>query len=402
MKSSGFTLVELAITLFLAGIVAAATLPNYIDQWNQKKTDIAAAEIWTLVEGAQRYMMDTVKYGDPNTGEGKWPNQDNPTTPCARAINTLRTEGLIAGVKQKSLWGSYITRCPLINGTRNFQVRLDTNNADYALVLTNTLPNTELRPNSTDTIVTSVSTPVIIPALKDYLRRDGSEPMTGNLNMAGNKVIGLSELLLTNNDRIGIDGGGHSSIELSGSNATNDTPYIDFHFKKDVDYNTRIINNGDKRLSIKGDGGTVTLNVEGNIETRGMTSTGSITTAGMTSTGNIATTGMTSTGSITTAGMTSTGNIATTGMTSTGSITTAGMTSSGNIATTGMTSTGNITTAGVTSTGIITAPNLTVGTCQLETNWNTIADSWQRYWFPWVGRVWLATDLKTYRMLYCR
>ncbi|MBT4838894.1 MAG: prepilin-type N-terminal cleavage/methylation domain-containing protein [Methylococcales bacterium] len=262
-KHQGFTMVELLITLFLGGMVTAAMVPNYADEWNERRANIAAAEVWSIVEASQKFIVDNTT----------WPDQANN---CAGAFATLGA-AYLGGMDATSPWGTtYTTSCNNANPV-SFSVSIATS-GEYAGFLVNSLPATTA---SGATTTTTVPTPSGLPGLQALLPLDGSRAMTGALDMGNNNinnVVNLSAINVTASNNVTspfIDttdlrstrnvfwAGGTStsegpllkndqggSIELGGTQ-NNSTSYIDFHRSAGQDFNTRIINDLDNRLTIR-------------------------------------------------------------------------------------------------------------------------------------------------------
>ena len=86
-KQAGFTLVELSFVVLILGILAVSYNRFILDNWRKKKTDITAAEVWTIGTAAQKYSSDL------NT----WPDQANS---CAGAFAILIAQGYLANIDQ--------------------------------------------------------------------------------------------------------------------------------------------------------------------------------------------------------------------------------------------------------------------------------------------------------------
>jgi len=193
----GFTLVELTVVMLILLTVTAATVPNYVEDIHKARTEATINEVWNIIDGAQNFVANN----------GNWPDESNG---CADALSTMRAAtGYIDGVEDESPWhdptdnpdGDYDTSCT----TDNFTVTVTTD-PEWAGLVANTLPATEIAGAET---TTSVPVPGEVPGLASLLPRDGSRPMTGDLDMDGNNVENAgnvaAESVQTIND---IDAGG--------------------------------------------------------------------------------------------------------------------------------------------------------------------------------------------------
>lgn len=113
-------------------------------------------------------------------------------------------------------------------------------------------------------------------ALAGFLLRNGTLPMTGNLDTGGNSIVNVG-----NGSQFNSDQGG--SIELGGNNTTagSGTPYIDFHLAGQgvQDFNVRLINDSNNNLSVVGTTGNANLTV-GGVTATGTVSAGALATPG--------------------------------------------------------------------------------------------------------------------------
>lgn len=165
-KLSGFTIIEVMVVLFLMGIIAAATLPNLAEEFNEKRTDVTSAEVWMIAQAAQKYAADN---------SGDWPDDTNN---CSDAITAL-TPDYLQNVDSSSPWDTtYLTDCT--GSTFSVEVQTD---SDWAGVMANSLPAASVN-GAGDTTTVAVPLPASVPALAGLLHRnyDSSNPEHNQMN----------------------------------------------------------------------------------------------------------------------------------------------------------------------------------------------------------------------------
>jgi type IV pilus assembly protein PilE len=131
IKNSGFTLIELMITIAIIGILAAVALPVYSDYVRRGKVPEATTNLATMRVQMEQYYQDNRNYGtDPNCGVGN-PSSENFTYTCdldadgqsfvitASGIAGRGTDGMTytinqAGTRGSTAWGSTSTTCWII------------------------------------------------------------------------------------------------------------------------------------------------------------------------------------------------------------------------------------------------------------------------------------------------
>lgn len=191
MNQSGFTIYELIIVMIVMSILVVPFVNQQVNKFEEDRIEIAVAEINDLFQSAQNYAAEQ---------DGVWPSEaDN----CASAITVMETETYLEGFSIRSPFGTDVTtRCTTGNGKR-FIVSIDTTAPGNAELLAGYLPSTTITGN---TISVSVPMPASIPALDHLLPRDGSRPMTGDLNMDGNEIKAVQNIELPSVDATAAQG----------------------------------------------------------------------------------------------------------------------------------------------------------------------------------------------------
>jgi len=179
VKQSGFTIIELMIVMIVMSLFAAPFAYQHIMKFEEDRIEIAVAEINDLFQSAQNYAAEQ---------DSEWPSEaDN----CASAITTLNAENYLQGFSLRSPFGTNLsTSCTTGDGKR-FMVSIDAVSAGNAEVLNSYLPSSTVSGNF---VTVSVPMPAAIPALEHLLPRDGSRPMTGDLDMGGNRLLEVENI----------------------------------------------------------------------------------------------------------------------------------------------------------------------------------------------------------------
>lgn len=179
VKQSGFTIIELMIVMIVMSLFAAPFAYQHIMKFEEDRIEIAVAEINDLFQSAQNYAAEQ---------DSEWPSEaDN----CASAITTLNAENYLQGFSLRTPFGTNLsTSCTTGDGKR-FMVSIDAISAGNAEVLKSYLPSSTVSGNF---VTVSVPMPAAIPALEHLLPRDGSRPMTGDLDMGGNRILEVENI----------------------------------------------------------------------------------------------------------------------------------------------------------------------------------------------------------------
>ncbi|MCB2425753.1 pilus assembly FimT family protein [Methylophaga pinxianii] len=179
VKQSGFTIIELMIVMIVMSLFAAPFAYQHIMKFEEDRIEIAVAEINDLFQSAQNYAAEQ---------DSEWPSEaDN----CASAITTLNAENYLQGFSLRTPFGTNLsTSCTTGDGKR-FMVSIDAVSAGNAEVLNSYLPSSTVSGNL---VTVSVPMPAAIPALDHLLPRDGSRPMTGDLDMGGNRLLEVENI----------------------------------------------------------------------------------------------------------------------------------------------------------------------------------------------------------------
>lgn len=188
-QQQGFTLFELLIVLAISTVIVSILVSYYLSQNRlnilHNEADIAIEEILQIGGSAKNFYASQ---GFP----WMWPDQANN---CANAINVLTTAtptSYLSFVGPTSVYGTnYITNC---SDTRTFTVQL-TSNADFADYIQNQTPATSFVGTSTTTTISSFPAPDEAVNTDLFLLLDGSRPMLGDLDMAGNAITNTSNVI---------------------------------------------------------------------------------------------------------------------------------------------------------------------------------------------------------------
>jgi prepilin-type N-terminal cleavage/methylation domain-containing protein len=177
--NSGFTLIELTIVLFVMSLLVAPLVYQQIKKFEEDMVEITVSEINDLFQSAQNYAAEQ---------NGEWPSEiDN----CASAVTVMETEQYLLGFNTLTPFGTnLITSCTTEEGKR-FNVTIDAGTSAKAHRLDGYLPSSTV---SGSIVTVSVPMPASIPALEHLLPRDGSRPMTGDLDMGGNRLLEVENI----------------------------------------------------------------------------------------------------------------------------------------------------------------------------------------------------------------
>lgn len=127
-RTSGFTLIELMVTVAIIGILAAVALPAYSDYVRRGKVPEATTALATMRVQMEQYYQDNRNYGvDPACGIAA-PTSEHFTYVCALGASdqsfTITASGVAgrgtdnmsytinqAGARGSTAWGSTSTTC---------------------------------------------------------------------------------------------------------------------------------------------------------------------------------------------------------------------------------------------------------------------------------------------------
>ncbi|WP_116827713.1 MULTISPECIES: type II secretion system protein [Pseudomonas syringae group] len=191
-RQSGFSLLELAVSIAIMAMMAAATVPSFMENINEKRADLTAQETQTILDAARTYRGE----------KGFWPG----ASLCANAITVLKgtTPPYLAGVSTVNKYNSPITTSCT---TSTFSVDQNTI-ADWDGVVANNLPGTTVVSSSTHLIRSTVGVPGSEAALSEKLSR------TAQANAELNRM--RTTLLMGNNNITEVNNVDTVSVTASG------------------------------------------------------------------------------------------------------------------------------------------------------------------------------------------
>lgn len=178
MKShQGFTLVEMAVVLAIAAMIAIATVPNYMARLNQTRADTTIQDTQAIIDAARAYRSE----------KGAWPG--NAT--CSNAIAALGATSppMLVGVSTTNRYNY-----PVTTSCTQYTFSVDQNTVmDWDGVVVNGLPGSQIVNASTYQIRTTVGAPGTEAALDGKLSRIATgnaelNRMRTNLLMGGNTI----------------------------------------------------------------------------------------------------------------------------------------------------------------------------------------------------------------------
>lgn len=192
-RQSGFTLFELAIVLAVLSILATLAVPNFMDQYNEKRAAVTIKETDLMLDAARAYRSDT----------GNWPG--HPTCETALAVLRGGTEPYLGGTNSTNRYNSaYVTAC----NANSFSI-LQSIIPDFDGVVANGLAGTVVSNSATNTITSIVGVPGSEGAIAGKLSRIA----TGNLD--DNRM--RTALLLGGNNISEVNNVSSASITNSGA-----------------------------------------------------------------------------------------------------------------------------------------------------------------------------------------
>jgi len=172
-------LIELLLVMMITSILVGPYIYQKTVELKEERVRITLSEIADIATSAQNYAAEQ---------NLKWPDEDNQ---CNSAITLMRNDGYLGSLSDTSIYDtSYSTSCFNSAGNR-FVVEVVTQTAEQAEILASHLPSSEASGKS---INFSVPLPSSIPALEHLLPRDGSRPMTGDLDTGGNNILNVNDV----------------------------------------------------------------------------------------------------------------------------------------------------------------------------------------------------------------
>ena len=191
-KNRGFTLIELMLVLAIGGVLTAHEINSNIRE--QRKTDVKA-----IAEHVYNFQRDSLSY---YRVVGSWPAN----------ATTLMTGGFIDTVED--YYGTPYSVS--INTAKNeYTVDFDTKEKDYPFMMSTLLPNVVVTGTSIKTTIRAPGEEVSNEALYP---RDGSRPLTGDMDADGNSItdvneIGVERVYSQSNPEFDVQPSGNSNLE---------------------------------------------------------------------------------------------------------------------------------------------------------------------------------------------
>lgn len=176
LAQGGFSMLEVMVAVSIMSLIAVATTPVWINDYNEKRSNLTIEETQSILDAARVYRVE----------HGTWPG--GPT--CLSAVNALKSTSppLLAGVTNVNPFNQTLsTSCT----TTTFSVD-QTVSPDWDGVVANGLASSQVLTAPSNTVRTTIGIPGSEPALDSKLSRIA----TGNAEM--NRM--QTALLLGNND----------------------------------------------------------------------------------------------------------------------------------------------------------------------------------------------------------
>ena len=186
MRQSGFSLLELAITLalfsILAGTLQLTATRRLVDDLERDRTEQAAEEIYRLANAAQHYLID----------EGEWPLE---MLLCQGAYGELDTQGLLRGAPRLSPYldsGGDRTEYALSCNSSHFTIAATTENAGQAAALAQKVPGASA---SGGVVTVHYPRPADMPGTGGaFMPLDGSASPTATWNLGNQYLFGARDV----------------------------------------------------------------------------------------------------------------------------------------------------------------------------------------------------------------
>ena len=178
-NETGFTLIELMIGMLIASLLIGPYVYQKQVEFKESLDAITLSEIQDIGTSAQNYAAEQ---------NLSWPDEENQ---CSSAISLMRNEGYLSGLSDNSVFDTaYKTSCTPSPGSR-FSVEVDTKTSAQAEILASYLASSVV---TGQTVRYSIPLPSSIPALEHLLPRDGSRPMTGDLDLDENNIENVNQI----------------------------------------------------------------------------------------------------------------------------------------------------------------------------------------------------------------
>jgi len=176
LAQGGFSMLEVMVAVSIMSLIAVATTPVWINDYNEKRSNLTIEETQSILDAARVYRVE----------HGTWPGGAT----CLSAVNALKSTSppLLAGVTNVNPFNQTLsTSCT----TTTFSVD-QTVSPDWDGVVANGLASSQVLSAPSNTVRTTIGVPGTEPALDSKLSRIA----TGNAEM--NRM--QTTLLLGNND----------------------------------------------------------------------------------------------------------------------------------------------------------------------------------------------------------
>ena len=190
-KARGFTLVEIAIAMAIMALIAAATLPNMIEEINERRAAITIQDTQTILDAARVFRLTN----------GTWPGGAGCAT--AWAVLTSGANPLMAGVATTNKYNFPYQLSCAGNTFRVTQQLIP----DWDSYVANGLPGTTITVPATNTIRSVIGVPGTEPAFISKLSRINTgnpedNRMRTTMHMGGNPIDEASDITFSKTDPV--------------------------------------------------------------------------------------------------------------------------------------------------------------------------------------------------------
>lgn len=157
-RQRGFTLLELAVGMAVAGLILIPMTNYFVQQVNQRMVSQAASDTLSIGEAAQNYQADN----------GSFPDQAHN---CAAALSVLASNGYLGNGTNSTAWaGTYGFACPTTGSGTVFNITIATPTQNDAQSLLRQVVRGSI-PGGTNNVVSSFPVASNAPALAQLLHR---------------------------------------------------------------------------------------------------------------------------------------------------------------------------------------------------------------------------------------